>query len=225
MKNHLLLASILFLASCGQYKVTTNNKLGEVRVFKSEAVGVEVLQNVQTLCNALTEKASLLGVGVAQTFTFTVSQKSCEETSMSDGKSVDVYTEISGSSYNFKRSDNSSLFIYPDIETHQSGITKELCSRLSSLSNPIKLSNGNAIWFEVSRNAMTDCAASSTDLCLMVETGLPKDGKYTVITRDVLKFQLDRNLPKFGFFSTRKSYSNAFCTGSNYSETSAVLSR
>ena len=224
MKTNLTFAALLLFASCGgSYNLTNGTTLGEERSLVIEQVSAGEVQLVQTLCSALAEKASLLSTGVAQNYDFVVSQKKCEETSGSTPAVVNVYTEISGSNYNFKRSDNSALFIYPDIETQTSGVTKELCSRLSSLASPIKLSNGNALWFEISRDGMTDCSPSSGDVCLMVETGLPTGEKYKIVSREFIKFQLNRTLPKFGFFTTRRSYSNAFCTGSNFAETSAAI--
>lgn len=212
----LLPISLLVFISCGRVSPGLGS-LGQEMSFKPQALTASESQRLNHLCSTLGSKAALLGQAGAQSYTFSVRKKGCDEASL--GASESVLVGLDGTK--LRVTGNGLAFTFPDIETNQTGVMKEICGDLASLTNPQKLENGNIMKVDLKSSA--ECNPGPKELCLYLETGAPSGESYKVISREWIRFQMDPTLPRVGFFTERKLKSSVFCGLGKTSETIAIL--
>ena len=206
---------LMLLAACGgKIPVGKNVGLGENRNFSTMALQGDERAQLNTICEALKQKALALNPSINTTFVFSVSQKVCEQTGTGVAADEQVYIQQTGNNYFFKRVADNRDFVFSEIQTPNSGIVGEICSRLNNVStpltNPVILTSGKAMWFTTNVNS-PECVATSQSLCLMIETGVPSGTNYKITDRDYFKFQVDPTLPRIGFFLQRTNISSGLC--------------
>jgi hypothetical protein len=208
--------SLLVSISCGKVSPGIGS-LGQEMRFEPQALSASESQRLNNLCSTLGAKAALLGQAGAQSYTFNVRKKGCDEASL--GASESVLVGLDGTK--LKVAGNGLAFIFPDIETNQTGVMREICGNLANFSNPQKLENGNIMRVDLRSSA--ECNPGLKELCLYLETGAPNENSYKVISREWIRFQMDSTLPRVGFFTERKLKSSVFCGAGKNSETIAIL--
>ncbi|HXH74234.1 MAG TPA: hypothetical protein VNJ08_04670 [Bacteriovoracaceae bacterium] len=227
--NKLILLTVLFMSfGCGNDHAKVTNLLGETRAFSPVVMSDAERTRLTTICNALTTKAQALAQVNTQNLSFSVSQRECSAAAgFLAGSVVIVPTTITANPPEFKlrRADNGNPFVYADLETSESGIMKTVCAELATATNPRRLDNGTSIWITTSDISTTDCNPKGNELCLQIETGTPNGTNFDITTREWMKFQLDASLPRYGFFTERRTLTNALCGLNLTSQTQAILNQ
>src|SRR5690606_19802040 len=101
---------------------------------------------------------------------FTISQKDCSGQVIGSGL-VNTVILKEGSQYVFKRQDNGLSFIFPNVETADSGIMSVICQKIGSgLTQPYKLSESSAVWFETVDDE--NCNSDGKKICVLLETAI-----------------------------------------------------
>jgi hypothetical protein len=216
------LAFVLLATSCGEIP-KTGTLLGEERSFNPLVVNQQEEQRLQLLCARLNNKAQALSQGSAETFTFSVTEKSCEGTILSSNQLISTGLEVMQGSYRLRRNDNGALFVFPDLETNISGIMKEICGNLSGITSPKKIAGDNVLWFTTTNVSTSDCTPRGNEMCILLETGVPSGSNYVVVAKEWIRFQVDPVLPKAGFYTERKKISQASCGQAKFTEIIATL--
>ena len=219
---------LFLLAACGGNPPGTNSDavVGTQRSLSLINIESDDRAQLSTICNALGQKALALNNTTADTYIFTVSQKSCIQATAPAAFDESVYIKQAGNHYYFKRVLDNRDFIFSELQTPNSGLVGELCSKLSSttnpITNPVVLSSGKAVWFTTKVNS-TDCSPTPQSLCLSVETGSPNGNTYKITDRDFFRFQVDPTLPRIGFFLQRTNISTGLCAVNQTTEVRALL--
>lgn len=208
--------SLLLSISCGRVSPGIGS-LGQEMKFEPQALTASENQRLSSLCSTLGTKAALLGQAGAQSYTFNVRKKGCDEASL--GESESVLVGLDGT--RLKVAGNGLAFTFPDIETNQTGVMREICGDLANFTKPQKLANGNIMRVDLSASA--ECNPGPKEMCLYLETGAPNGDSYKVISREWIRFQMDPAVPRVGFFTERKLKSSVFCGTGKTSETIAIL--
>jgi len=225
--NKIILLTVLFASfGCGNDNMKVNNLLGETRAFSPAVMNDAERTRLTTICQALTAKAQALTQTNSQNLSFSVSQRECSAgAGFLAGSVVTVPTTIVSNPPEFKlrRADNGNPFVYADVETAESGIMRTVCSDLATATNPRRLDNGTSLWVTTSDISTTDCNPKGNEFCIQIETGTPNGENFDITTREWMKFQMDPALPRFGFFTERKTLTNALCGLNLSSQTQAIL--
>jgi hypothetical protein len=224
--NKAALVSMLVLLGCG--KIESNGfTLGEVRTFSPLTIEASEKKRLAQICNSLKTKVQNLSINSSQNLSFNLQQKNCSEVSGLDdvpATLVEVSVEINPPNYKLRRTDTAQYFAYPDLETAESGLMKNVCSKLDELTSPLMLDGGVPIWIKTSNISAKDCGPKANEICLQVDYAVGVgSNKYEIKSREWLKFQLDPSLPYFGFFTERRTLSSSLCALNQASETKAVL--
>jgi hypothetical protein len=222
MKFLILLSLGLLVSACGATQVgQSNNSLGQTRSLAPLEVTSQTKDDLLRICQALTTKNAMLNQYINAPFTFAVRKKDC------DGKDVGVLSNVPVSvqrpvtNYVFKRQADNVDFLLPDVETNEFGIVSPICSRLSNFQNPIVTGTG-AIWVST-RPSGADCTALGTEQCLMIETGVPQNNTYRIVSREWIKFNVNYNQPNIGFYTYRKRVSATFCESGKFIQEEVTL--
>lgn len=207
---------LLFLLSCGKSS-TTGMRVGEERAFSPLTVSASEKTRLTAICQALASKSQILDQSANTVYRFEVIRKDCKQSSFGALENVDVVIQKPVDRYVFKRKSDNFDFVFPDVETADSGVMGQLCSQLSTLTNPMKLTDGSAIWFSTQAASSGDCAPSGNESCVSLEKGSvigdaeAAQPSYKIHTREWLKFQMQPTLARYGFYVQRKTISTAFC--------------
>lgn len=211
MKSYLL-PMVLLVASCGD-SVPGNgsmNRVGETRSLLS-TVEVSSLdrQNLATICTALAQKEVILPTALNSAHTFFTSQTDCEGKVTSAGD-VGVTIQNSGG-YMFRRTDGQS-FVFPDVETANSGVFKDICGslNLSPFSSPLR-SASEVLYFGTLGISSADCPQRDGELCFSLERAFIQGTAAVVHTQEWIRIRTNPQLSKIGFFTHRKKITKSFC--------------
>jgi hypothetical protein len=221
MKTIVIIMGMILFASCG--KIETANKFNIVRKYEPLVMTDDHKNQISLLCAAMGQKASALDSALGSTFNLSLATKECNQAEISSAGNVTVTAQKEGSDYLFKVGTGAFRFQY--IETNNSGIMKEICNEISSLTNPFKAINGSAVWISTNVTS-SDCPAANGNKCILIETGTPQvnsTDSYTINVRDWIRFVTDPNLANYGFYSYRKQTNKNFCTESKFQEAIATL--
>ncbi len=221
MRHQILLLALL-AAACGKTE-NTGNKLGELRTYSPLAVSATDRTRLGAICQALNQKASLLGQFLNTNFAFEVQTSECDRTSSGVTENVVLQRDLAGR-YVFKKVPSGLDFVFPEVETDVSGSLAQICPDLANLENPKRLANGNVLWFSATDVSSADCASTATEFCVRLETAAPQgNGSYKVHSKEWIRFRIDPNLAKYGFYTSRKLLSSAFCAVNEVREVRATL--
>jgi hypothetical protein len=221
MKTLVTVSATLLVLSCGRVDPAKNNILGSVMSFEPAPIGSEDARIIRKICESLKTKESNLSASSSTIFTFGIQDKSCTG-SLSAESSVAVTVDTVGAP-KFKRVDNGGSFIFPDVETTDSGIMKDICANTANPVSPIKNSTGVALWFSSTDSQDPDCNSSAAQPCLVIKKGIPSGDKFEIIGQETLQFQTVSNLGNVGYFLFRKSITNTSCINNDYTEIRATL--
>ncbi|WP_408096794.1 hypothetical protein ACJVC5_17295 [Peredibacter sp. HCB2-198] len=215
MKLAVLSLAVLAFA-CGKYEgVVPGSSLGQSRSFQPIVADSTLLNNVTSICSALTQKNSILNSAVNSVHNFDASQTNCDGTMLSTGIVKTTIQNI-GSEYQFRKDDGTS-FIFPNVETNTSGIMSSFCSNLSNLQNQTVSSDNIVTSITTSGISSADCSPVAGEICVLIETGPLSGTAFTVTTQEWIRFRVSNSTgQKIGFFTQRKKVSRSFC-GTNQS--------
>jgi hypothetical protein len=221
----LVLSSLLIMASCGNIDGVGTTTLGQEKTYSPVTADASLTAQLAVICQSLQQKAQVLSQLTTTPYVFDVSKKACTDSNYSSALKTPVLIQKPNSTYIFKLNPSGLDFVFPNVETDTSGSLGEICAALSSLTNPMKLQNGNVIWLSTAAKD-SDCKVSSGDeRCLAIETGYLSytTQMYVVNSKEWIKFYTLLNKPRTGFFNYRKLVSNAQCAVGETQETLAVL--
>lgn len=210
MKLSLLLLSFA-LVSCGEYKNQglAQNKVGDILpvIANSPANGSD-RANVSAICNALAQKSNILGTALNSTHTFFASQQDCSGNQMGAGD-VETVIQSNGSNFVFKRKSDGLDFIFPNVETPDSGVMAEICNNLSNLTNPVV---GNEItYFTTTGISSNDCPTASGEICIAIRKAFAQGNTAQVHTKEWMRVRVAGTQGRVGFFTHRKKVTQSFC--------------
>lgn len=222
MKYSFLLLTFL-IVSCGKYESeVSRNLIGETRSATALTVSSSDRNNLASICGALVQKSTILPSIVGTTnFLFTTIQSDCEGETVVNAD-INVVVQNSGGGLVFKKSIDGLDYIFPEIETQNSGLLAGVCSDLSTFSNP-RLEGSSATWITTSGISSNDCTPLNGEICVMVEKGnLNNDQTYTVHTKEWMRVRVSSTEGKLGFFTERKRLTQSIC-GINKSQISRAI--
>lgn len=212
-----LLGLSLFLAACGKTNVAPRDgSLNVLRLFSPALITEQERTRLSTLCQALAQKAQALPTTSAQRLQFEVQERPCSTGTDLSGitpQSVPTLTEVQAPSiFRLRRADNNLQFILPELETNATGSMAQVCSDVSDQTqNPRRLANGSSLWVNVTNPDPNHCRAGTNEICIQLETGVQEGGSERIIKREFIRFQMDRTLPRYGFWTERELESTALC--------------
>ncbi len=182
--------------------------------FEPLSVAEEDLNQIKLICSALEEKEVILPDLVGQRYNFSYFQKNCEANEYSPEQFVTGIISKPTQQYVFK-TENGSIFPFPDVETSVDGVMKPICAQLSDLKSPLQISSRTAIWF-TTFTSEKHCKAQSDSVCIQIQKGeYLSDFNYKIHTSEWIKFKVRSNL--LGFFVERKLKSKLGCqSGKNF---------
>lgn len=218
----LLLLTVLIVASCGKVEVDeTASRVGESRSINPLIVNSSAVSNI---CQALSQKvpSSLINTQAI----FSVSRKGCEETN--GGVATDITTTIQNSINGFRFVQaNGNIPYFGDIETLESGTMSPICTQLStgSLISPIQ--NGNEYtYYSTSTINPDDCdkRPEVNEVCILVEKASGAgNGQAIVHTKEWIRFNLETNQGRVGFFTFKRQFTSASCIDGKTTENVSIL--
>lgn len=220
--KHSLLPLALMIASCGKIDMGSTGALGTVRQLQTNNITTGEAVVFDQVCQALTKKGDKLSATLPNSLNFDVVEKNCDGGNVFFG-TQQVRVENTGSGFQFRRSDNNTLFVFPEVETSSSGFMKEICGGASSL----PVSRGSeVIWVSQAGFSNVDCPNAPSERCLMVEYGLKVDSGenlYRVHRRDFVRVNLTTSSGKYGYVTYRKSTAENNCDQGKSTVTTAEL--
>ncbi len=203
-----IFATILLLTGCVAEQTEVPPASAPERRFEPATVAPEELSRVKAICDALQVKEERLPAMVSSKFTFSYSEKGCEDADLDEPKNVVVSLQKPDSHYVFVKETGDS-FPFSAVETSDEGVMETICSNLASLSNPLQTSSKGAIWFTTFGRS-TECASDFNSMCIYLQKGEnTSDSNYSIHTEEWIKFKLRDE--KVGFFTERKLVSAANC--------------
>ncbi len=213
MKYSILLLSILAV-SCGEYKTMggASDRVGDIRQVTGQDAAASRLDrdNMVKVCNALARKESILMTALNSIHTFSTSQSDCDGNSIGSGN-VNVVLQSGLSGFVFKRQSDGLDFIFPNVETADSGVLADICADISDLSNPVK-GETEVTYFTTSAISSSDCAPSSGEICVKVEKAFFQGSTATIHTKEWLRVRVSSPDNKYiGFVTERKKVTQSFC--------------
>ena len=223
MKALLTLSGLLILSSCGKIDVTSTN-LGQKITFNPQAMSARDVQNVQSICSALSKKETNLSASTAGTYTFGVTTRGCTESGDSAEVLVATSVESAGSGYKFRRNDTSAYFVFQEVETSAVGIMKTLCQNSGTQVDQVKDPVTNVVT-TFSTTEIEDCTYKGDEICLLVNKAVPNGNDFEVVSKEWVKFRVNGTTGKgnLGFWTSRKLMSNTSCALNQTSTTIATL--
>jgi hypothetical protein len=184
-------------------------------------VTVEDSERILAICRALSSKEDLLNVLVSAgtEYSFTYSEKNCDQSQASASKNVTAVISRSDSGFIFKTKQGET-FGFSDVETVSKGVMAELCQATGSLMSPVQTSRTGALWYTTFTSS-EHCQSDINGICIHLQRGSVLDGlNYKIHTNEWIKFKIAND--KRGFFTERKLISSAGCSKSTI-ERKAVL--
>lgn len=217
-----LLLPLLALVACVSETKQTPDSVGDIKRFEPIMVTFEDSERIQAICRALSSKEDLLSVLVTTgaEYTFSYTQKACNESELPTPKNVVTTIQRPDSNYIFKAKDNVT-FGFADVETATKGVMREICQNVGSLMSPMQTSSTGAVWFTTFTPA-DHCQSDANGMCIHIQRGSAVDSvNYKIHTNEWIKFKLTND--KRGFFMERKLISSANCNSGKTFEKRAVL--
>lgn len=223
MRSTWLLVCFALLA-CGKYEVDSNGGIGEIRTLNDPShliTGLDRL-NLNSICNAMAQKASILPLSVNLELTFLTKQKNCTGNPVE--QTVETLIQSRGESFVLKKKSDNLDFIFPEIETNTSGVLADICGSIPTLENPV-VSGQSATYVRTTGIDRADCApTSSRELCVQVEKALQQGNTFVVHTREWLKVRVSSQTnEKVGFYTYRKKLSRGYCADRELLDFQATL--
>lgn len=211
---------LIFICSCGMKTsgLESNFLLSqEAFPFIPQSLSVDETNRIKSICDALSFKENQLSVLEATQYIYSYSEKACTSAGLSSAVDTGVYIQNA----QFRVISTNAPFIFPNIETKNIGVMKEICESLSNLTSPMLSASSGAMWF-TSFTQGSDCVYDSTHTCIQIERGTSLDGViYKKTSKEVIRFKTSGD--KVGFFTERKLISNISCSDGNTLVRQAVL--
>ncbi len=218
----ILVVSLIFLMSCGKVEPVpgSGNGVGETKKTEALLIDDSSKATIIQICDALKQKAFILSQLVGIPYVFNYSEKKCDEESLSIPLNANVKITSSAAGYKFIQ-DDGTYFQFSDVETDELGVMTKICAEArseTSLSSPVKASDGNYIFFQTSGISASDCTANSGEACIFLQIGSPvtsatataaETTEASIHTKDWIKFNVTD--PRIGFFTMRKVVTQADC--------------
>ncbi|MES2526884.1 MAG: hypothetical protein V4598_07340 [Bdellovibrionota bacterium] len=223
MKYALPIIAVL-LVSCGEIKGMKGSGIGQMRELSQLQISTSDSLTFDSICASLTKKSQKLTAALPNSLNFDVQEKDC------DGKTVtfasqQVRVENGGSGgYQYRRTDTSSLFIFPNVETQDSGFMQAICSG-SATTMPVLKSADEAVWISAAGVNSTDCPGAVGETCVLVESG-SREGttnNFRIHSREFVRFNLQATSGKYGYFTHRKAYTANNCDSGKNTESIATM--
>ncbi|HXH29591.1 MAG TPA: hypothetical protein VNJ01_02150 [Bacteriovoracaceae bacterium] len=204
----ILLLSLFLLSSCGDVSESKPEGDGLSTVQRFEPLVPDDVDRLQKICDALSFKSDRLGTLINMPFTFSYAQKGCDQQDAGATQEVNVTIQRPNSSYVFKQTDGE-LFPFPDVETHDNGVMKDICANLGSITNPLQTSPQTAMWFST-YTSPRHCTSDANHLCILIQKGRLISGvEYLIHTNEWIKFNVAEG--RTGFFTERSLRSLGVC--------------
>lgn len=224
MKFSLILLSFLII-SCGKIDVITtgNSTVGESRGINVFSVlsGTD-RNNISSVCNALSTKASLLLGTVGATYNFSSSTFDCDRKNTAE-MNVETFIQSIDQNFVFKRKDSNQDFIFPEVETNTSGAMADVCNLLTSLQNPL-VSGTGATYVTTSGISSGDCVPVSGEVCVAIEKAGQQGNFFVVHTKEWLRVRVSNPTnARIGFVTQRKKVTRGSCGTGEVLEFNAAL--
>lgn len=210
-KLYLSMAAIL-LSSCGNYEMTGNRieRVGEILPLTSRELTTTDRNNLSVICNAFRQKEAILPSTMNTLHTFSINQTDCEGNLITNEKTqVTIQSGLLG--YFFKRVSDGQDFIFPQIETTQSGVLKEACDSLNTLSNPLMREN-NVTYLTTTGILTSDCSPAYGEVCVKLDQAFVQGEQALVHTKEWLRVRVSSPDGKYiGFVTQRKKVTRSYC--------------
>lgn len=207
----IFLICLIFLFSCVSEPEKNQGTVGVVRRFEPLMVTAEDGERILAICRALSSKEDLLNVLVSAgtEYTFSYSEKNCEQAEASGSKTVTAVISKADSGYVFKTKQGEA-FGFSDVETFSRGVMSELCQTTGSLMSPVQTSSTGALWYTTFTSS-EHCQSDQNGICIHLQRGSVLDGvNYKIHTNEWIKFKIAND--KRGFFTERKLITSASCS-------------
>lgn len=224
MKLALLFIAVLS-ASCGKIEgIKGGSNLGQVRELQVSAISTGEALLYDRICQALTRKADKLETALPNSLSFDVVEKDCDKIQVLGAGAQPVRVEKTGTGeFQFRRQDSNALFVFPSVETTSFGLMKEICAGATQL--PV-VSGDSAKWVYTADPSNEDCPVKSNEVCLTFERGSKEPNttnSYRVHTREFIRFNVELNGGKYGYYTHRKAFSTNNCDPGKFTETAVEL--
>lgn len=184
-----LLGLIILAVGCGKSPSVTSSggQLGQVISPVLSTVDSATVGRVQTICNALALKESgfrtIYVNGISQ-FRFTTSFTNCLGTQQNSNVTARVAIISSQLDYEILSGQNFST----QLETAQRGKISALCSRISSLTQPVQVSTNTLVQYEIINGSF--CSGTGSSECVVLKTAFRQEDDRFVVTMED-KFLID----------------------------------
>ena len=221
MLKLIFLPFVLFLSCVSEHSEKASNSVGQGRDERA-VTNLEDNERVAAVCKALANKENVLDVLVsARTeYTFSFSQKGCNEASLPVASDIKVKMARSGDEYIFRPVSNEVDFGFQDVEIFSSGAMAEICGFAGTLESPI-LTPPNGALCCTTFTPSEHCQAGFGSNCVQLSRGTWNGQRYILHTEEWIKFKIYND--KEGLFIERKLISSAGCQGKRTFEMKAIL--
>lgn len=220
MKLILLSLVVLLAFSCTPQDETKTNEPGEDRGINPITVqeGTDLKIALMEACGVLAEKERNLDDYVGrENFTFNYQESQCggERTT---GSNVVVQLKRINANYEFY--DEAGAFRMPEVETHKSGLMKEICESLVGIKNPL-ISGQTAIEMRTVTNSK--CRNDRSNVCLQILRGRISSDRTTfkVSESTLMNIQLFGN--NVGFYTYKSVKIFGACPSGKFKTKTAIL--
>jgi hypothetical protein len=126
-----------------------------------------------------------------------------------------------GANFFFKKADGMD-FLFPNLETTNTGLFPDICSSLAGLSNPIIGQNEVTFISTLGINP-GDCAPAFGEVCVKLEKAFVQGSSAVVHTKEWIRVRTPSVQGLVGFFTFRKKVSKSFCPEGQTITSSATL--
>jgi hypothetical protein len=200
-----ILVILILAVACGKMGEPTSG-IGEEMGREVSQVSAADVASVKVICEALMKKNALAQTLQNTSYSFLVAKKECQDSIFGDKVEVPVIIKNSNDGYVFKQVDES-LFYFPQIETHNSGVMEVLCKEVENLKIPVRIAD-NYVFFTVNS---PDCPFGKNEMCISFKKGLlnKETQKIKIHTSEAVRFRLIE--PRVGFYTYRKLLSQSTC--------------
>ena len=198
--KYLYLPLIMLVASCGRIDVTGvgGSRVGEAVTSSSKLTPLD-RTNLSLVCNAFRSR----GVAVGSNLAFKVLETDCTGNTISNNDVLTVVAQ-SGSVYSLKRKTDGMDFIFPNLESFDSGLLADFCQN-SSFDNPDLVGNEVTQITTIGISG-DDCQNQAEEICVQVSRASLQNGSYLVHTKEFMRVKVSEfQRPGYvGYFTSRK---------------------
>jgi hypothetical protein len=211
---------MLLAFSCTPKDDPKSNEPGEEREIGPVVVqdGTDLKIALMEACGVLAEKERNLDDYVGrENFTFSYQESECGGT-RSTGSNLVVQVKRVNTNYEFF--DAAGEFRMPEVETHKSGLMKEICESLVGIKNPL-ITGQTAI--EMRTVTTSNCRNDRSNVCLQIMRGrISADGMtYKVGESTLMNIQLYGN--NVGFYTYKSVKTFGACSSGKFKTKTATL--